>query len=306
MGRFVALAVVAVVGLRAGAAAAECGHQVEIRPASGSFVPLYPTIYFFRPSIGEDAEPAIRVLRDGRPVASVQDVVDVNGAWTVVRVRVRVNTPGPIELVPEAAWTGYQEPVRYVVGDTREDHEVLLGATKVDHRPFACSFERGLKLFAQGNAIAFRVEYSRIVDSDGEPAMYESSYLPAALAEDAPEWGAPVLGHVMCRGWALSEDALADGVHVRLVALFADGREHAVSLGRLRVREGAIDAPTIAPRVIDPAPWSKADAPPLPPRDSTTLELAGAALAGGALATAAVCVFLRRRRSRACARVGRF
>jgi hypothetical protein len=79
-------------------------------------------------------------------------------------------------------------------------------------------------------------------------------------------------------------------------------------LGRLRVREGAIDAPVVAPRVLDPEPWSTLEAAPPPspppPRDSTPLELAGAALAGGALATAAVCVFLRRRRSRACARIG--
>jgi hypothetical protein len=285
--------VVAVMLGTARLAAAECATlRTLVSPPSGSSLPPDPTIYVFA---GRD-DASTAVTRDGAPLEADRAVVGRTAAWTVTRVTIHSSAPGPIEV----------GDAHYTIGQAPFDEAILIAGDTVDDE-WTCSFTRGVRLYVRGG-VAYRLEAARDATAlrNGD---FETTYLyprPNHLrgSRSADEL---VIGHLSCRGSDVDDataELLRGGAYVRLVALYADGRERGAELGYMRISDRAVVVPDWYDGFLD---LSLDHAPPCPSArwtpdhdvpDMPWLALGGSAAGGAVSMLVLIAVFARRRRAR--------
>ena len=263
-------------------AAAQCAvPRTLISPADGAILPPNPTLYAF---LGR-TEDKIVVTRNGKPVPFMTRGIAHVQAWDVVSVSIALATPGPIEV----AYEDDRPPMHYTIAAIAPaDHATLVASEAIDDE-WTCSFTRGVQLDVVGDAVAYRLEIAPDVTAL-RGGRYQSAYLyprPSELRRaDAP--ATLLIGHLSCRGWDLPDGlAIDDGGYARLVAIYADGREHAEELGYLRIADRAIDPPDWYDGMLSLDPNATPVARPAPIEPSFPwLAMLGSAIAGALLVLA--------------------
>ena len=264
-----------------------------VSPANGAILPPSPTIYAF---LGR-AEDKLVVTRNGMPVPFMTRGLAHVQAWDVVSVTIDVPSPGPIEVT----YADERPPMRYTIAAAAPvDHATLVASETVDDE-WSCSFTRGVQLDVVGDAVAYRLDVAADVTALRH-GRYRSAFLYPRPSELRTA-GAPaalVIGHLSCRGLDLPDDlAIDDGGYARLVAIFADGREHAEELGYLRISDRTIEPPDWYEGMLSLDPDALPRARPAPSEPSYPwFALGTSALAGAASMLVLIALFARRRRAR--------
>jgi hypothetical protein len=232
LGIFAAL----VIAIAARTAAAE--PRVVFSPPSYTTLPPDPVVYLFEPGTIESPLAVDMTYDDS-------DAGELVRAWPVARhvYRVPLST-GRHDLV-HLRYGG--EDITYRIGGAAPSHhvEAVLGYAG-----------RALEIGVRGDAVAYRVEWEARSWDELVGGTVRRAYLPIERGDD--------YDRVTIRGGDVPAHAFDLPRMTRLVALFADGGEQAVSIGAQRLDDdpGPRDRPiSVAPGSVTPAPPPAPDEP---------------------------------------------